>query len=87
MHTFTISADNLNAWFAVVSPDCLNGPNWGYGDLRRMGGSEFAQHARSSWGLKQMGYPIHLDGYKFEIIDEAKFSDWGFSRWGTVNEA
>ena len=84
--TFTISADNLNAWFAHVSPDCLGLPRYGYGDLRRVEAGFFASHARSAWGLEQIGYPIHLDGYKFEIINEGQFEQWGFARYGTVDE-
>jgi hypothetical protein len=86
MKVFTVSADSLNAWFASVSPDCLHDPRWGRGDLRRCEGHFFANHAWRAWGLKQVGYPIHLDGYKFIIVDEELCRSWGLDSWGEISD-
>ena len=86
MKTFTISADSLNAWFASVSPDCLGDARWGCGDLRRCESSFFARHARTAWGLEQMGYPLELDGYKFQIVGETAFRGWRLHEWGEIND-
>lgn len=91
MKTFTISADDLNSWFANRSPDCLNDPQWGYGDLRQCEGSFFQQHARSAWGLRQVGYPIDRDGFRFEIASEDTFfgngAAAGMKNYGVIEEA
>lgn len=68
MNYFIISADDLNAWFAQRSPDCLHDPDYGYGDFRRCSASAFTRHA-SNWGLRQIGAPTGFDGYCFIILD------------------
>lgn len=87
MKIYTVDAYNLNLWFATVSPDCLGDPRWASGDLRKVEGTFFASHARSVWGMEQLGYPLRLDGFRFRIINEDSFDYWRFADYGTVEEA
>ncbi len=72
MDFFIISADDLNAWFAQRSPDCLDDPDYGYGDFRQCSASVFMRHA-ANWGLRQIGAPAGFDGYCFVILDLESF--------------
>lgn len=84
--SFTIYADQLNAFFHSYHSDVCFKEHYGGGDLRRMEGNAFSDMLHV-WGLsRDYSCSQQSDSYTFRVTNMDTFKQCGIEGYGSLDE-